>query len=191
MKLFAGFALGLVLCACNSKQEEKPVISTETAKESEITLAGSNYFFAPQFDAEKCEGIAECDCCSSNVLFLDNTRFITICPCESDESVYKGTYKVLNDKVVLNYDTLEVQSVYDWEADIDTTGTVKPSYDIVVSSRDAVTETLDIKKCGGKLYFTTAIDAETFYGTIDKRYSLNQHIQILKKEGLWDKIQPN
>jgi len=190
MKLFIGFAFALVLCSCNSKTEEKPPVSIEKKVESTITLSGSSYFFAPLFDAEKCEGIAECDCCSSNILFLDDKHFIAMYPCESDESIFRGTYRVSKDKVILSYDTLQVDREYIWnkEVDADTTGTLKPQYTIDVTSRPATTQMLTIKHCADKLYVTTSEGEEISYGVVDTRYSLNQQIQMLKKEGLWEKI---
>ena len=188
MKLFIIFAFILILSGCNSKPEEKPSKPSEIIKKPVLELTGADYFFAPQFDAEKCEGIAECDCCSWNVLFINDKNFITICPCESDESVFTGTYKILKDKVILDYDLREVDRNYNWEAETDTTGTVKPEYDIVVTSRQATTEVLNAKYCGGKLYFTTSVGNEVSYGVTDNRYSLQQHIQILREEGIWNKL---
>lgn len=191
MKLLICLIVSLVLFSCNSKREEQPSAPAEIAAKPVFTLSGSNYFFAPEFDAEICEGIAECDCCSWNILFIDDKNFITICPCESDESVYKGTYQIFKDKVILSYNTLAVDRTYNGEADVDTTGTVKPEYDIAVTERPVTTEVLKVMHCENKLYFTIEADKELSYGVIDKRYSLKQHIQILKDEGLWDKIQTN
>lgn len=191
-KIFFGLCCLLLLASCKDKKsEEKPSIPTKKIMKPIIVLKGANYFFAPEFDTEKCEGIADCDCCSSNILFLDDLHFVVVYPCESDESVSRGTYRILNGKVILSHDTLQVNQEYVWneEIDADTTGTLKPEYNIIIKSKPATTEVLNIKHCGDKLYFTTVVDKEIFYGTIDSRHSLEQQIKILKEEGLWDKIQ--
>jgi hypothetical protein len=189
MKLLLSFALIAVLFSCNSKPEEATSSSSpEKNITPKIALSGTNYFFGPKFNAQDCEPVAECDCCSWNILFIDATKFVTVCPCESEESVLRGTYKILDDKVVLTYDKLQIDREYNYEAEADTTGTAKSEYNIIVTKSHVLTEVLTPMYCKGKLYFTVEADKELSFGSIDNRYSLKERIQMLKDDGIWDKV---
>lgn len=190
MKSVSFIFLIVLLFSCNSKSEEKISISPkkETSKPKSFNLSGTNYFFGPEFDSKTCEPVAECDCCSWNILFLDAENFITICPCESDESILRGTYKIVNNQVVLSYDTLQVDRDYNWEYDEDTIHTLKPEYNITISKANADSQILKPLYCNGKLYFEMKADEELTYGTPDNRFTLNQQIKMLKDEGVWDEI---
>ncbi len=182
----------ILMISCNSKPEEKvatPAIKTEKPAMLPIELSGTTYFFGPHFNEKNCEALGECDCCTLNFLFIDNENFVMVCPCESDESLMRGTYKILDNKVVLNYDTLQVDRDYSWEADADTTQTLKPEYVITNKKYNVSTLTLEPSYCNGKLYFKIKADGEITYGTIDTQYSLNERVQQLKDEGVWDEIQ--
>ena len=179
----------VILYSCNSKTEGKTTAPVEKPVQQAISLSGMAYLFAPAFDAKECEAVGNCDCCTSVVLFIDSKNFITICPCESEESVLRGTYSIIKGKVVLSYDTLRVDRDYNWEADVDTTQTSKPEFSITLNKAKASIETLTPKYCNGKLYFEAGTNEEKSFGTIDSRYSLKEYIKMLKEEGIWEQIQ--
>jgi len=102
---------------------------------------------------------------------------------------YGGTYSTIKGKVVLSYDTLQVDRDYNWEADVDTTQTSKPEFSITLNKAKASIETLTPQYCNGKLYFEAGTNEEKSFGTIDSRYSLKEYIKMLKEEGVWEQIQ--
>jgi hypothetical protein len=181
--ILSTFTIGLV--ACNTKTNDK---RTEDNSVSTIkSLAGQVYFFAPELDTTTCEATGGCDCCSSDILFLDNTSFITISYCESDEQIFRGTYQIDYYKVYLHYDTLEIDKEYNWEMETDTTGAVKTEYFIKTQKTESNEIILTALTCKGQIWFKTG-DKEISYGSLDKKTSLDKHIQRLKDQGIWDKL---
>ena len=180
------------MISCNSRPEEKvttPVVTIKEAVVPKISLSGTVYLFGAEFNAKECETVVECDCCSMRILFTDDENFVTVLPCESDQSLLRGTYKINKDKVVLSYDTLEVDSSYNWEAEADTTKSAKPEYIITLKKSDLNLQILEPLYCKDTLYFKLKGDDTLMYGSIDTQYSFNERIQQLKDEGVWDEIQ--
>lgn len=175
------------LFACNTKTNNNKAEDSSTSTTTIKSLSGQVYFFAPELDTTTCEATGACDCCSSNILFLDNTNFITICYCEADEQIFRGTYQIDKDKVLLQYDTLEVDKEYNWEMETDTTGTVKTEYFIKIQKTEANKTILTTLTCKGQVCFKTG-DKEISFGSLDKKTSIDEHIQRLKDQGIWDKL---
>ena len=173
--------------ACNSRTNSNKTHDNSASTTTVKSLAGQVYFFAPEFDTTACEANGACDCCSSNTLFLDNTKFITICYCESNEQIFKGSYQIDNDKVHLQYDTLEVDKEYNWEIEAETAGTVKTEYFIKTQKTEANKITLTALTCKGQVCFKTG-DKEISYGSLDKKTAMDKHIERLKDQGIWNKL---
>jgi hypothetical protein len=186
------YALFYVLLSCTSKPEGKVVdktVKSKTIVTPTINVSGTCYFFGREFNAETCEADSTCDCCSMLLLFIDDENFITIHPCESEETLLRGTYKVVNGKVILSYDTLQVDRDYNFELEADTLKSDKPEYLITLKKAEVTSEILESSSCHGKFYLEAKDDDGIMYGTVDAQYSLNERIQQLKDEGVWDEIQ--
>jgi len=184
------YALFFVLLSCNSKPEEEAVGPAVKIKPvPAINVSGTSWFFGRDFIKETCEAESACDCCSMLLLFIDDENFITIYPCESEETLLRGTYKITNGKVVLSYDTLQVDRDYNFELEGDTIKNDKPEYVVTLKKAEVTSEILESSLCRGKLYFKVKDDDGIMYGTIDTQYSLKERIQQLKDEGVWDEIQ--
>jgi hypothetical protein len=178
------YALFYVLLSCTSKPEDKVVdatVKSEAIVTEALNVSGTAYFFGREFNKETCEAESSCDCCSMLLLFIDGENFVTIYPCESEETLLRGTYKVTNGKVVLSYDTLQVDRDYNFELEADTLKSDKPEYLITLKKAEVTSEILESSSCHGKLYLEVK--------AVDAQYSLNERIQQLKDEGVWDEIQ--
>ena len=175
------------LFACNTKTNSNRTEDNSALTTTIRSLAGQVYFFAPELDSASCEAIDACDCCASNVLFLDDTNFVTISYCESDEQIFRGTYKIDNYEVYLQYDSIEVDKEYNWEIQTDTTGTVKTEYFIKRQKIEANKITLTASSCKEQFFFKTG-DKEISYGSLDKKVNLDKLIQRLKDQGTWDRL---
>jgi hypothetical protein len=186
------YAFFFILLSCTSKPEDKvvtPAVNSKTIVKPVINVSGTSYFFGREFSKETCEAESSCDCCSMLLLFIDGENFITIYPCESEETLLRGTYKVTNGKVVLSYDTLQVDKDYNFELEGDTIKNDKPEYVVTLKKAEVTSEILESFSCHGKLYLKAKDDDGIMYGTVDAQYSLNERIQQLKDEGVWDEIQ--
>ena len=185
---FLFFFFTVTLFSCNERTTDKSIKTITKEKQSLLNLSGQVYFYAPELNKNTCEAFGECDCCSGNFLFLNENEFLTIDVCESDDWYYKGKYKIVNDNVVLTYDSLMVEKNYNWEKETDTTGTVTTEYFIKTSKTDTKTSILKRIVCEKNICFKTD-DKRPNFATLDKKQKLSNLIKQLKNEGIWDKLE--
>jgi len=184
------FIIGLY--SCNTKSHQ--MTSEENSVSIIKNLAGQVYFFAPEFDSTTCEVSAACDCCTEDILFLNNSNFIHISYCLSEEQVFKGTYKIDNDKVYLKYDSLNIHIEYNWihieynqDMKIDTIESAEKEYIINLQKTNFDNIILTAFTCNGQVFFKTDYD----YGLLNKENSIDTYIQRLKDLDIWDKLNLN
>jgi len=117
------FIVTIFLTACTSEttdSTDKDSV-TETHKNTvDTTFEKLVYNIAPEFDNEKCAVYGACDCCSSDLLFIDKTNFIYITYCEGDKSVTRGTYHFDQSNLFLDFDTVCAILEYNYQNEIDT-----------------------------------------------------------------------
>ncbi len=174
-----------ILIAC------KPFIDKTTSEiksEVNLELAGQADLFAPDLDTTNCTATGECDCCSSHILFVDDSNFIAIFYCVADEQIHKGTYNIDAKKVYLKYDTIEVSKNYNWDFETDTTGKVSTQYFIKRQKINRHQTTLTAYNCKNQIYFK-ANDLETAYGFLDRKETTATLIKKLKNEGVYEKLE--
>lgn len=82
------------------------------------TFTGQVYMLAEDFSDDKCEVIAECDCCSSDLFFLSTTRFCFVSRCISGDSYFSGIYSVKSSKLKLTLDKKYVTEITDEEYNV-------------------------------------------------------------------------
>jgi len=153
-----------------------------------LELAGQAYLFAPDLDTTNCTVSGECDCCSSNILFVDDSNFIAIFYCVADEQIQKGTYNIKDDKVYLQYDSIEVNKNYNWDFETDTTGKVSTQYFIKKQKINPHQTTLTAYTCENQIYFKVN-DIETAFGILDKKESAATLIKKLRNDGVYEKLE--
>jgi len=124
----------LLVIACQSDPKESSIIKSESKSESvkekateskiHLTLSditnkvfeiGSSTHFT-----DTCGFYFECDCCSGDLIFNSNLTFYSIDYCMSDQSVSEGTYKIIDNNLILNYSGICVSKLYNWENEMDT-----------------------------------------------------------------------
>jgi hypothetical protein len=150
-------------------------------------LAGQVYLFAPELDTTTCTVSGACDCCLSNVLFLNDTEFIVVNYCGADDYVSQGTYRADGSTVYLHYDSLSVDKVYNWEAETSTAGTTPPEYSISTKKTETRTVALIAMACADEPVYR--IDGEeVYYGVADRDNPLNLHIGRLRESGVLEKL---
>lgn len=174
--------------SCN--QPKKVQILNTVLKEKKptenFTLSNQLYLLAPEFNLKECESFGECDCCTSNYLFLDNENFICVDYCLEVDTYYSGKYKIENEKVQLKFNSTIIKKEYNWESETDTINN-QPKY-FYKTEKCKSFETLWAKfDCKGQIYFKN-IDKETQYASIDKTQTAENFLIKLKEEGIWDKF---
>lgn len=95
----------------------KPVI--EPTQQQNI-FAGKTYFLTSDYDLDNCENLSRCDCCTSEIAFLDESRYAYMFICEGTTVFNKGTYKIDSLRITLNHAPFYVsdeQPIYGEEMD--------------------------------------------------------------------------
>ncbi len=173
-----------ILISCKPfTDKEKPGIKTAL----NLELSGQAYLFAPDLDTANCTVKGECDCCSSHILFVNDSNFIAIFYCVADEQIQKGTYNIKEDKIYLQYDTIEVNKNYNWDFETDTSGEAISEYIITMQKINPRQTTLNAYPCKNHIYFKIK-DIETAFGTLDKNETAATLIKKLKNGGVYEKL---
>jgi hypothetical protein len=77
------------------------------------TLSGQVFLLSEQFDENKCEVVALCDCCATDLFFLTDKDFAMINRCLYNDTYYKGTYNISKGKLTLIFKQKSVQELVD------------------------------------------------------------------------------
>lgn len=164
--------------------------STNTEVIENVNLKGKVYLFSIEFDTTNCKVIGGCDCCASHVVFLDDKEFVTVTYCTGDERYTKGSYTINDTSLVLSYGNQCVLNEYNWEKEIDTTGTIKNEYNVKVEKRKPLSVIIDQFYCKNELCFKVGDEQEMNYGVQDT-ISASVFVEQMKQDGIWDKLNRN
>lgn len=177
---------------CNSSQkqititaETKPETSTQTAI-SNFTLANKLYLLGPEFNSKDCEAFGECDCCSSNYLFLDNESFVCVDYCLEGDTFLSGKYVINGDNVELQYNSTIVHKEYNWEKETDTLSTL-PEFFFKTEEDKSFQRVWTKFNCSESFNFKT-INAVVEYASMDKTQTAENFLATIKKEGILEKL---
>jgi hypothetical protein len=77
------------------------------------TFSGQVYVMTEHFAAGKCQPQIECDCCSSDILFLSDKEFVMIDRCIYNDCYYRGAYTVSKGYLTLTFNQFVVCEIYD------------------------------------------------------------------------------
>lgn len=181
-----------LVTSCNQVKKEdnfNKIAKSELNKQGNskiLSLSNQLYLLAPEFDSKNCESYGECDCCSSNYLFLDNENFICVDYCLDTDTYYSGKYKIENDTVNLKFNCTVIQKEYNWESETDTINT-QPKF-LYKTEKCKVFQTVWTKLNCSKNNCFKKIGDETEFASIDNKKSPENFLNDLKKEGLIEKL---
>lgn len=181
--LLAFLFLLTVFYSCNSNTDK-----LDDPKNSlPIKLNGKVLTYAPDLDITTCEIIGMCDCCSGNYLFINEQEFIAIEYCEADRLYFKGTYEINNRTVILRFDGLVIEQIFDWSSEADTTAIPETKYLISERKIEHSTITLVQLDCEKNISFETG-NEETPFAAINNNLKLPDLIEEMKADGVWEKL---
>jgi hypothetical protein len=75
-------------------------------------FSGHRYVMTEHFTTDTCRPQIECDCCSSDILFISDKEFVMIDRCLYNDSYYRGTYSVTKENLTLNFRQIVVKETY-------------------------------------------------------------------------------
>lgn len=122
-----------ILISCNESKPSAtvPIITNTKPVQKSTTkifipedFKSKVFFIGPNLDSTKVEILAECDCCASNLVFLTKNRLLGIDYCESDTFYTTGNYKIIENQLVITYDSISATEEYNWENENDSTATM-------------------------------------------------------------------
>ena len=74
-------------------------------------LKGQVFQLTDSINVEKCEIASGCDCCASDLFFLTDKDFGLIIRCIYNDTYYKGTYSIKQDKLTLAFKQMHVNEI--------------------------------------------------------------------------------
>lgn len=184
--LFFITMLGLYSCNINSNDNKNLTQNSDSTQTKPIgKVVGQIYFFAPELDSATVKATGGCDCCSSNLLFLNDSVFVAVDYCIGNDTYYKGTYKVHNNSISFRCDSLRVDREENWETETDTTGKDLPPFFIKVRKDKNVEFTWTSFYFKNKLCFKTSFGD---YSTPDNDEKKG-FIATTKADSIWTKLE--
>lgn len=97
-KLFIGILITISFISCNENRIDKKNYSFHD-------FIYQEYILGPNLDSTSLNVFGECDCCLSDLIFIDSTNFYFYNNCDDHSSYYKGNYIVIKDSLKLVFNT--------------------------------------------------------------------------------------
>lgn len=106
------------------------------------SLSGQVFILSEQYDENKCEVVALCDCCATDLFFINKREFVMVSRCLFDNTFSKGKYRIKNNVLTLKYNKIHVSEKTDEQ-----TGKVTH----VVEKSNVEKSEFEMNTCGKKL----------------------------------------
>jgi len=137
-----------------------------------------------------CQIITNCECCLSQILFMEDGICITINPCfEGGESYIKGKYKIQNLELTMESENWLLVKKTIWDPNVEMA--TETSIDIKRRSNQRRIQKFLIESCNGNPFIRDIRDGNITAGKKQILPTAFQFFQLLKKEGVWDQLIKN
>jgi hypothetical protein len=170
--------LGLIIASCGGQDDD--YVSNP--------LMGKVYLFGIDFDENKCDVLAQCDCCAFHLSFIDESQFISTTYCMGDEGYRKGKYKLIDDTLTLIFDNKHVKKEYNWDVEIDTTGSETQEHFIETSNLPPLTQKISVFYCQDKLFLKNESNDGVYFGQVDKT-TVREMRKNMENDDIWGKLE--
>ena len=184
----------------NEQTETLPIVETPEVVDTTITntqieetpllniFTGTTYFLTSDYDLDKCENLSRCDCCASELVFLDESRYAYMFICEASTTFLKGTYIIGSNRLTLNHDSLVVTDVQpmfgdELEEDFDST-----QYGVFASEQYIKPLEFTISDCGGRTLLSMINSNDKDHGTEESRSSFLRAILADRTSEITEKL---
>jgi hypothetical protein len=184
----------IILCFCVSACG---LFETNAAKENtqkkeiiiaqKLDLSNQSMSIGPYFNTTKCEIEIECDCCASDLLFIDEKRFVYIAYCLESDSYLKGIYEASDTAITLHFDGKEIIKEHRLGDDEDSLELAKPDFTLKDTTYKPTTLTTSKNQCGKLVYYKLGKENPE-YGVFSKEVSVKDAIKTMKKEQIWQRF---
>lgn len=175
-KLIYLFICGISLVACSKGNSlTVPKITADFVKDYTKNLNGSVFFIGPELDSVNVEIVADCDCCASNLAFMNDTSFVYVERCLGGDVYVKGNYLVFGSLLMLHTGNDIVSSEDNYVSEIESV----PIYEVI--RQEEAYHVYTISNWKGKQVITYSKDDYSEYG-ISTRISINRFLEEFRKE---------
>jgi hypothetical protein len=177
------FTLIVALSSCHaeSSSDYHDFTPTILSKDS-IDLSSKLFFMGPQIDTLKMDIRADCDCCASNLAFVNNKVFVFESLCLEGDDYFKGIYFKFKNLVFLKFNPMMVSSIHYPGENMETTwekASDSVSYSLLHFS------TLKSEWVLSASYY----GSDTDYGMCNRTISVKKFLERLKSEDIWSKLE--
>lgn len=183
--LLLTFSFDFFSSCTNFKENKEEIESLDSITVKPIdNIIGQLYIFAPELDSATCEATGNCDCCSSNLLFLDDSIFVAVDYCLDIDTYYKGKYKIKDSTISFISNSLRVDKEVNWEAEVDTMNKEMSAY-FIKTRKDKI-----IEFKWASFHFKNKLCFKTSFGdfsTPDKG-DKKDFINATKEDSVWYKL---
>ncbi len=150
-------------------------------------LINKVYYFGPEIDSITCRINAECDCCTDDIVFLNQKEFVKVSYCMADKSVSRGTYQASGDKLILKYKGIFISRNIDMEWESKHQSSKKIKYNWETHKVNTFSDTMIKISCKQTVIYKYEGE-EILYGRLDEKTRADKFVTTLKKEGFWTKL---
>lgn len=173
----------IVVCfdSCKNSSDNNSKTDSVSSDSYRHALTGKLYLFAPEFDSTNLVATGACDCCSSNIAFLDDSIFLNIDYCEDGCTYVKGKYHFDNRRLLLNFDSVTIEKIFP-ESDSPEQGLTDFVYNTTIYKPDSRTYAENEYK--GRIIFSNG----NGFGAIDTGATTSDMMNSIRAQGIWDKL---
>ena len=175
-KICWSFILLVLLTSCHKESVsiKGTVPAFMTFNNSE--LSNSTFFIGPELDSIDADVIADCDCCASNLAFVNDSSFLYEILCLGGNSYIKGRYVLSGDVLILETNKEVVSEEYE----LGTMNDDSPStYELTLQEPRYLS--YKVSELKGEQIIVHSKDDYTEYGIRDSDSAL-EYLRELRKE---------
>ncbi len=146
---------------------------------SQNSFSGKAFKLTTDFDKENCKDLSRCDCCTSDLIFLNSNSFYYILTCEGSNYYYKGNYTTTNESLTLNYDSIQVVDAYNFESEFDENVS---QYELTFERGEIGSSSFAIELCNNKVLIRTITDKTPEFGMEDTKWIRSELTELQQSE---------
>ena len=171
----------LFLSSCHNAAMSDHYFSTSFMNKGDINLSNKLFFIGPQIDTLKMDISADCDCCASNLAFVNDSIFVFESLCLEGDDYFKGTYYKFKNLIFLKFDPLSVSAIHypgedkatTWERVLDDS----VSYSV-----------LNFTTLKSEWVISASYGENTDYGMCNRSISVKRYLAHLEFLGVWSRL---
>lgn len=182
-KILFLFILAIALFSCNAESSSgSHNFAPAFLSKDTIDLSNKLFFIGTQIDTLKMDIRADCDCCASNLAFVNDSFFVYELLCLEGDDYFKGTYVKFRNLVFLKFHPIMVSSIHYPGTEMESTWE-KESDSVSYSALEF--STLKSEWVLSASYHGT----DTDYGMCNRTISVTKFLERLKSDGIWSKLE--